>query len=115
MWIALLIACLAVVLALVATAFAVHTWLHAPGARLWADLRLRVETLEWENEQRAARHRREVKVENVAKATVARQAKRSLEEEAQALLAAGAPAQRQPLTEEQQLAQVRAAAARLPH
>ncbi|HEX6158425.1 MAG TPA: hypothetical protein VFZ54_20540 [Burkholderiales bacterium] len=113
----LLLACLALVAALGALGVSVHTWRSAPGARLWAELGLRIEDLEWENEQRRERHRRATRVENVTKATETRKELRSLKNEAAAILAAekldpAAEAEKRgqrrlPLSEEEQLAEVR--------
>jgi len=89
---------LALVTALAGLGISVHTWHNAPGARLWRELRNRVEDLEHDNEQQAELRARRARVGNIGKATEARQVKRTLAEEAAAILAAGgaaAPKQKQ--------------------
>lgn len=111
------LAALAFVCALAAVWIAAYTWRHAPGARLWAELRLRVEDLEIDNERLHERHHRHARQGNIEKATVARvekqRASSTVLDEAAAVLATAKPgaapgAQRSlPLDEEARLIELR--------
>lgn len=89
--IGLSLAVLALLVALSALWVAAHTWRHAPGRRLWADLQLRIEDLEADNEALHERLHKRARVENVTKATAVRVEKQAatsgLLDEAAAVLA----------------------------
>lgn len=111
LWVGGFLVVLALVAAGGAAVLSLHTWQNAPGARLWLQLRTRIEDLEAEREEeadrraaaRAARHTA-ARQENAAKATAARvekaAARRTALEEAEELLAnqvAAVPPGQQPL------------------
>jgi hypothetical protein len=101
----LILSGLALLGALFALVVAGQTWRHAPGARLWAELRLRIEDLEADNDALHDRIHTAARRSNVAKATEVRvrskQERDSLLDEAAAALANPAPAAAAPAGDEQ--------------